>query len=191
MIDADGFRPNVGIILSNQEGKVFWARRRGQHAWQFPQGGIEAHETPIEAMYRELSEESGLLPEHVELMGCTKGWLRYRLPQKFLRKNCSPLCIGQKQIWFLLRLVDTEEHVKLDTTEHPEFDAWRWSFYWLPVKEVVFFKRQVYYHALLELAPLIFSDERKWVCPKKYLEEYSRKRLFNRRKQRVLNSPSN
>ncbi|MBT5229229.1 MAG: RNA pyrophosphohydrolase [Methylococcales bacterium] len=176
MIDAEGFRPNVGIILVNREGKVFWARRKGQHAWQFPQGGIEVDENPVQAMYRELYEESGLKPEHVEIIGCTKGWLRYRLPKKFLRKNSVPLCIGQKQVWFLLRMVEVDDCVQLNATDSPEFDAWRWAFYWLPVKEVVFFKRQIYHKALFELAPLIFDEEKKRNCPKKYLEDKPHRR---------------
>ena len=78
MIDEDGFRPNVGIIVHNDAGRVLWARRIGQDAWQFPQGGIRAHESPVDALYRELEEELGLSPEHVELVGQTRDWLRYR-----------------------------------------------------------------------------------------------------------------
>ena len=122
MIDSDGFRPNVGIILSNPQGKVFWARRCGQDAWQFPQGGIQDHETPDEAMYRELFEETGLLPEHVQLMGKTSNWLRYRLPKRMIRKNTNPVCIGQKQIWFMLKLTGSEQDFNLDIMDQPEFD---------------------------------------------------------------------
>ena len=91
MIDFDGFRPNVGIILSNRDGQVLWARRAGQDAWQFPQGGIRTDETPCEAMYRELAEEVGLLEKHVEVMGATRGWLRYRLPPRYIRRSCRPV----------------------------------------------------------------------------------------------------
>ena len=59
MIDKDGFRPNVGIILANSHGQVLWAKRLGWDAWQFPQGGIDAHETPEQALFRELKEEIG------------------------------------------------------------------------------------------------------------------------------------
>ena len=155
MIDSDGFRPNVGIIVTNQENQVLWARRIRQNAWQFPQGGIRRNEAPEQAMYRELGEEIGLRPEHVQIIGYTRGWLRYRLPERMLRRNCSPLCIGQKQKWYLLRLVGRESAVRLDLGEKPEFDQWCWVDYWRPIQDVVFFKQQVYQHALEELAPLL------------------------------------
>jgi putative (di)nucleoside polyphosphate hydrolase len=155
MIDSDGYRPNVGIILSNRQGQLFWARRIGQDAWQFPQGGIKAHETPKQALFRELWEEIGLTPEHVEILGATQGWLRYKLPKWLMRHNEQPLCIGQKQIWYLLRLDGSEKHVKLDYAEKPEFDGWRWVDYWYPLTQVVPFKRDVYDRALHELEPLL------------------------------------
>ena len=157
MIDADGFRRNVGIILSNGDRRVFWARRRGMDAWQFPQGGIRRDETPEMAMYRELQEEVGLETDHVEVVGCTRDWLFYRLPKNLIRRGSRPLCIGQKQIWFVLRLTGDESHVCLDTNDKPEFDAWRWVHYWRPAREVVSFKRSVYRRALRELAPLILE----------------------------------
>ena len=158
MIDPDGFRPNVGIILSNCQGRLLWARRVGQDAWQFPQGGIHSDETPAEAMYRELAEEVGLRPDHVELLGATRGWLRYRLPRRFIRRSSRPVCIGQKQVWFMLRLLCDDAEVHLDGAEQPEFDHWRWVDYWQPLDEVVAFKRSVYKKALNELAPLLFPD---------------------------------
>ena len=129
MIDKDGFRPNVGIILCNNENQVLWAQRAQHDSWQFPQGGIEQDETPEQAVYRELMEEVGLAPEHVEVLGVTGGWLRYRLPKQYLRFGNNPLCIGQKQRWFLLRLVAEEAHVDLNRFEKPEFDDWRWVDY--------------------------------------------------------------
>ena len=104
MIDADGFRPNVGIVVLGPNKQVLWAKRVGQDAWQFPQGGIQRGESPEDALYRELHEELGLKQHDVEVMGCTQGWLRYRLPLRYIRRNKKPLCIGQKQKWFL-RLV--------------------------------------------------------------------------------------
>jgi putative (di)nucleoside polyphosphate hydrolase len=158
MIDSEGFRLNVGIILTNPDGQVFWAKRVGQNAWQFPQGGIRAHESPQQAMLRELAEEVGLRPEHVEIVGRTRHWLRYRLPPYLVRRHKKPLCIGQKQLWYVLRLLEPEDVVQLDGSAKPEFDSWRWVNYWHPLKEVVFFKRRVYERALHELAPLIFPD---------------------------------
>lgn len=154
MIDPDGYRPNVGIILIRDDARVFWARRIARDGWQFPQGGMRTDETPIEAMYRELEEETGLRGEHVEVLGATPGWLRYRLPNRFVRRRERPVCVGQKQVWFLLRLVGDERHVRLDAHEKPEFDGWRWVDFWYPSDNVVAFKRPVYAQALRHLAPL-------------------------------------
>lgn len=158
LIDSDGFRPNVGIILCNNNRMLFWGRRVGQDAWQFPQGGIKPDETPEQAMYRELQEEVGLRSDQVEVMGSTRKWLKYRLPERYIRRNCEPLCIGQKQIWFLLRTNCGEDAFCLDHTETPEFQDWRWVKYWQPVREVIYFKRQVYTRALEELAPLLYPE---------------------------------
>src|SRR5216684_4093299 len=155
MIDKDGYRPNVGIILCNQHGKVFWARRCNRDGWQFPQGGIKHNETAEQALYRELYEEIGLKPGQVEVIGRTRDWLRYEIPKQYLRTPQQHCFKGQKQIWFLLRLVGQETDVRLDTSEAPEFDEWRWVDYWSPLECIVDFKREVYYSALMELAPLI------------------------------------
>ncbi|HHH36335.1 MAG TPA: RNA pyrophosphohydrolase [Gammaproteobacteria bacterium] len=158
MIDAEGYRANVGIILCNRSSQLLWARRIGQDAWQFPQGGIAENETPEAAMYRELREEVGLLPEDVSLVARTRDWLRYRLPRRMIRRHSRPLCIGQKQIWFMLKLVGDENRVRFDFTDHPEFDRWRWIDYWGPLREVVAFKRRVYRQALQEFAPYVLPD---------------------------------
>ena len=158
MIDSEGYRPNVGIILCNKHRMLFWGRRVGQNAWQFPQGGIKEDETPEQAMYRELEEEVGLKPEHVEILGSTEDWLRYRLPKRYIRRNSRPVCIGQKQRWFLLRVLCEENDFCLDRSPTPEFDHWRWVKYWHPLREVVYFKRRVYSRALREFAPLLFPD---------------------------------
>ena len=154
VIDPDGYRPNVGIILMNDLGRLFWARRIHRDGWQFPQGGMNTDETPEEAMFRELREETGLLPEHVEVLGQTPGWLRYKLPYRAVRQRERRPCIGQKQVWFLLRMTCEEAHVRLDLTETPEFDDWRWVDFWYPLDHVVTFKREVYSHALRFLAPV-------------------------------------
>ena len=152
VIDADGFRPNVGIMLANEHGQLLWARRIGQDAWQFPQGGISAGESAEEAMYRELNEEVGLDASAVRVRASTRGWLRYRLPSRFIRKGQKPVCIGQKQKWFLLQLLAEDSAVRVDDNAKPEFDRWRWVSYWYPLSQVIAFKREVYRSALKELA---------------------------------------
>ncbi len=154
MIDPDGYRPNVGIILCNGEGKLFWARRFGMpDCWQFPQGGIKWGESLKEALFRELYEEIGLRRRDVEILSRTRRWLYYRLPPKYIRRDTHPICIGQKQIWYLLKLRSSPERICLDHTDHPEFDRWRWVDYWQPLREVIYFKREVYRRALREFAP--------------------------------------
>ncbi|NVK25886.1 MAG: RNA pyrophosphohydrolase [Gammaproteobacteria bacterium] len=155
MIDAEGFRPNVGIVICNHKGQVFWARRFGQHSWQYPQGGMDEGETAEQTMYRELEEEVGLKPEDVEILSVTKNWLRYRLPKRLIRRESTPVCIGQKQKWFLLRLRCKESDVNLLKTSHPEFDDWRWVSYWYPVRNVVSFKRDVYRRVMKEFASVV------------------------------------
>ena len=151
MIDSEGFRPNVGIILANDIGQVLWAKRIGHNAWQFPQGGIHFGETPEQALFRELREEVGLLPEHVQIIAQTEGWLHYRLPLRYIRSDSDPVCIGQKQKWFLLKLVASTNHIQLNLNDPPEFDQWQWVSYWYPLGQVVNFKRDVYRRAMLEL----------------------------------------
>jgi putative (di)nucleoside polyphosphate hydrolase len=156
MVDVDGFRPNVGIILADSAGtgRVLWARRvGGQDAWQFPQGGINEGETPEEALYRELHEEVGLRAKDVKIVARTKGWLRYRLPRRMRRFNSTPGFVGQKQKWFLLEMLAEDDAVSMDCGPKPEFDHWSWVSFWYPLTQVVDFKREVYRHALVELAP--------------------------------------
>lgn len=161
MLDRDGYRPNVGIILANTRNEVFWAKRVREHAWQFPQGGIKYGETPEQAMYRELHEEIGLLPEHVRVLGRTREWLRYDVPKQWVRRDLRATYRGQKQIWFLLRLLGRDCDVCLRSSGEPEFDAWRWSDYWAPAESVIEFKRQVYEQALNELSRLLFRSSRQ------------------------------
>jgi putative (di)nucleoside polyphosphate hydrolase len=170
MLDRDGYRPNVGIVLANQRNEVFWGKRVHQHAWQFPQGGIQHGETPVQAMYRELEEEIGLQQAHVRVLGRTREWLRYDVPERWSRyreaagmgEAAGPRnpYRGQKQIWFLLRMTGRDCDVRLRASGHPEFDAWRWNDYWVPLDAVIDFKREVYRQALIELHRYLQADRR-------------------------------
>lgn len=159
MLDRDGFRPNVGIILLNQKNQVFWGKRIRTHSWQFPQGGIDRGETPEQAMFRELHEEVGLMPDHVRVVARTRDWLRYEVPDRYIRRDARGHYKGQKQIWFLLQLLGQDWDLNLRATDHPEFDAWRWNDYWVPLDVVVEFKRGVYETALTELSRYIPRSE--------------------------------
>jgi putative (di)nucleoside polyphosphate hydrolase len=157
-IDAQGFRANVGIVLMNNDGHVFWGKRANQNAWQFPQGGIKPMETPQQAMLRELNEEVGLSAHQVEILGRTRDWLTYRLPKSLIRYHSKPLCIGQKQIWFLLRLTESDAAINLNSANRPEFDCWKWVEFDYPVQQVIEFKREVYQKALTELKPMAYKS---------------------------------
>ena len=153
LIDRDGFRANVGIILTRGDGEVFLGGRVRGRGWQFPQGGVHRGERVDDALFRELNEEIGLEPADVAVLGSTRGWLRYRLPRQYVRDRC----IGQKQRWYALKLTGDESKLRFDRSSQPEFDRWRWSDYWTPVREVVYFKRRVYVRALHDLGGLIFA----------------------------------
>lgn len=155
MLDREGYRPNVGIILLNAENRVFWGKRVREQSWQFPQGGIKPGESPETAMFRELTEETGLLPQHVKVLGRTRDWLRYDVPGHWVRRDWRGSYRGQKQIWFLLRLTGRDSDIYLRAGRTPEFDGWRWHEYWAPVEEVVAFKQYVYERALTELSALV------------------------------------
>ena len=154
MIDEAGYRANVGIIISNDQKQVFWGHRPGysqEEGWQFPQGGIKVGERPEQAMYRELYEEVGLLPQDVSILGQTAGWLSYDFGMTKLTAK-GERYIGQKQIWFLLRLISSESQIKLTCGHKPEFDDWHWVDYDYPLAHVVIFKREVYKQALKALS---------------------------------------
>jgi putative (di)nucleoside polyphosphate hydrolase len=156
MIDKNGYRLNVGIILANKTNQLFLGKRIGsKDAWQFPQGGLNPYETVTETMYRELTEEVGLTKEDVEILSITRHWLYYKLPIHMRRYFQSPLCIGQKQKWFLLRLITKEQNICLNRVKHPEFDDWKWVDYWYPLSKIIYFKRDIYCRVLKEFAPIL------------------------------------
>lgn len=159
MIDSEGFRANIGIIVCNDYGSLLWTRRIGQNSWQFPQGGVDTGESAEQALFRELKEEIGLDKQDVKIVGSTKNWLKYRLPNRYIRKDSMPLCVGQKQKWFLLRLVGSESKIHFDATGHPEFDHFMWVNYWYPLRQVIAFKQSVYRQALTELLPYLIEQQ--------------------------------
>lgn len=166
MIDDDGYRPNVGIVICNRQGQVLWARRYGQHSWQFPQGGINPGESPEQAMYRELFEEVGLSRKDVKILASTRNWLRYKLPKRLVRWDTKPVCIGQKQRWFLLQLTSNDKDINVQQSKTPEFDGWRWVSYWYPVRQVVSFKRDVYRRVMKEFAPVVMPLQEQLSLPR-------------------------
>ena len=161
MIDSDGYRANVGIVITNDKKQILLAKRFKQNGWQLPQGGIDEDETELDALYRELQEEVGLDPSHVTLIAKTPKWLRYELPDEHVRRTQKPKCIGQKQVWYLLKLDSSDEEISLDLHDDVEFDDWKWVDYWSPVDEVINFKRAVYEDMLKALAPILFDNEHK------------------------------
>ena len=157
MIDKSGYRKNVGIVLVNSKGKLLICKRFKEKSWQFPQGGFKKNEIAESAMYRELFEEIGLKKNDVAIIGKTKQWLKYDLPKKNQRKTNNQLCLGQKQIWFLLKLLSNDASINLNTSKKPEFDSWEWVSDKRPLEIVIDFKKEVYEKALEELLPLINS----------------------------------
>ncbi|MHA7875296.1 RNA pyrophosphohydrolase [Roseivivax sp.] len=153
-IDALPYRPCVGVMLANAKGEVFVGQRIDSElpAWQMPQGGIDPGEAPREAALRELLEETGIPAERVRVEAETADWVTYDLPHEIVPRIWKGRFKGQKQKWFLLRFLGTDDEVTIET-DHPEFSSWRW----LPVAElpgqIVPFKRAVYEAVVAELGP--------------------------------------
>ncbi len=131
MIDLP-YRPNVGAVLFNRDGKVFVARRANlpnaegsAGGWQLPQGGIDADEDPRAAVLRELEEEIGT--SRASIIGEHPGWLTYDLPPALVGVALGGRYRGQRQRWFALQFLGEDQDIRLDLDPHPEFDAWRWA----------------------------------------------------------------
>ncbi|MGA0541397.1 RNA pyrophosphohydrolase [Neotabrizicola sp. VNH66] len=139
------YRPCVGVMLVNRDGLVFAGQRLDNPApaWQMPQGGIDEGEKPSDAAYRELWEETGVTRDLVEKVAKTHGWVTYDLPPELLGRVWGGKYRGQKQKWFLLRYLGTDDQIRIDT-EHPEFGSWRWIGAEEMVASIVPFKRAVY-----------------------------------------------
>ena len=151
------FAPMWASLSATTRGQLLWTRRYGHNSWQFPQGGSNPGESAEETMFRELYEEVGLQRRDVRILGSTRNWLKYRIPNRLIRRDSKPLCVGQKQKWFLLKLNGSTDKIDFEATDHPEFDDFLWVSYWYPVRQVVAFKRDVYREALSELMPAMMK----------------------------------
>ncbi|MBE20504.1 MAG: RNA pyrophosphohydrolase [Gammaproteobacteria bacterium] len=152
MIEKDIYRPCVAIIIVNKAGQVLWCRRKNQNGWQFPQGGIDGNESPLEAVMRETYEEVGLGKEDIKIIKETDEWYKYDVPKdtrKYFRKQTYK---GQKQKWFLAKLISSEKRINLSANRPIEFDKWTWVNYWYPLKACISFKREAYRKALNNLS---------------------------------------
>lgn len=139
------YRPCVGVVLINPQGRIFAGRRidSGAPAWQMPQGGIDEGEKPRQAALRELWEETGVTEDMVEFVAKSPGWLTYDLPADLLGKVWGGRFRGQKQRWFLYRFTGRDDQVNI-ATDHPEFSEWRWIGADEMLGAIVPFKRAVY-----------------------------------------------
>lgn len=152
------YRPNVGVILFNRKGGVFYGRRIGDFAdfgedegafrWQFPQGGVSPREEVARAAFRELKEETGVVS--ARLLALTPGWLAYDFPAGYQKKNW----IGQRQKWAAMLFEGAESEIDLEADDHQEFDAWRWGDLEEAPSLIVPFKRKVYEELVAAFSPL-------------------------------------
>ncbi len=139
------YRPCVGLMLVNTEGRIFVGQRNDRHkdAWQMPQGGVDKGEDPRVAALRELWEETGVTADLVDIIAETDGWLPYDLPHDIVPKIWKGRYRGQEQKWYLMRFAGRDDQINIDT-DHPEFTRWKWQEPARLVEEIVPFKREVY-----------------------------------------------
>ena len=152
------YRPCVGVMLINADGKVFVGQRIDSNvaAWQMPQGGIDSGESPDDAALRELQEETGVTPDQIKILGKTTDWVTYDLPADLVPKIWKGRFRGQKQLWFLMQFNGTDDQITIDK-KHAEFSEWTWLHPEALVENIVTFKRDVYRQVVAELGPLIAS----------------------------------
>lgn len=148
---TEKYRPGVGIIILNKEGQVWLGKMTNWNSWQFPQGGIDEDEKPLAAMYRELYEETGLKPEQVKVLRESRKWYSYKFPTHSGETHNNDVInsfVGQKHKWFLLLL--TDDNAEFNLQIHKEFEQYRWVNYWYPLRNIVYFKEDVYRKVLKE-----------------------------------------
>ena len=150
------YRPNAAIIIFNKEGKLLWCKRKTGDGWQFPQGGIDKGESPLDAIYRETYEEVGLSRNKINIIKENEKWINYDVPQDKIPRYFSfknRKFKGQSQKWFLAEFVGENRDINLNLHDQIEFTEWTWSSYWHPVAKGVEFKRKAYREVLTDLLP--------------------------------------
>jgi putative (di)nucleoside polyphosphate hydrolase len=158
MNEESNYRLNVGLIIVNNYGKVLICKRKNSNQWQFPQGGIDKGESPIEAAKREIFEEVGIKPSKIKILGKIKDWVKYEIPKELAKKSFKKKGIlGQKQKWFIFK-IKSEACITFVNDPDNEFDDFAWVSYWRPIALIVSFKKEVYRNVLAELLPIYFNE---------------------------------
>ena len=157
MTESLPYRPNVGIMLANQNGLIFVGQRLDNpdsDAWQMPQGGIDMGESEEQAAFRELEEETGVTAQHVSLIARSKEEYLYDLPEELIGKLWKGKWRGQRQMWFLMRFIGADSDINI-ATKHPEFSAWKWVKPEELPSLIVPFKKRIYEGLVREFGNLI------------------------------------
>ena len=158
MNEESNYRLNVGLIIVNTYGKVLICKRKNSNQWQFPQGGIDKGESPIEAAKREIFEEVGIKPSKIKVLGKIKDWVKYEIPKELAKKSFKKKgIVGQKQKWFIFK-IKSEACITFVNDPDNEFDDFAWVSYWRPIALIVSFKKEVYRNVLAELLPIYFNE---------------------------------
>ena len=158
MNEESNYRLNVGLIIVNNYGKVLICKRKNSNQWQFPQGGIDEGESPIEAAKREIFEEVGIKPSKIKVLGKIKDWVKYEIPKELSKKSFKKKgIVGQKQKWFIFK-IKSEACITFVNDPDNEFDDFAWVSYWRPIALIVSFKKEVYRNVLAELLPIYFNE---------------------------------
>jgi len=158
MNEESNYRLNVGLIIVNNYGKVLICKRKNSNQWQFPQGGIDEGESPIEAAKREIFEEVGIKPSKIKVLGKIKDWVKYEIPIELAKKSFKKKgIVGQKQKWFIFK-IKSEACITFVNDPDNEFDDFAWVSYWRPIALIISFKKEVYRNVLAELLPIYFNE---------------------------------